>query len=300
MNFKPKALTEILATLEMDKSLSQAERDEWQAIYASYQSSSVITGNVIGVDLLERHNKNRRKNKDTQKHRCLIVIKYRVKIIIPETEVFDIDMSTGYHILHSMCGAKISYVITHVDREAGFAIASRKLALEKIRAADSRHIVKKGSILDVQVLSAGRNMCTLNYRSYDIRLPQREISYNVIQDLRDVIEPGQIVKALVKDVDDKTGEPIISVKEAGPHPFEGVEMRHPIKATRIGTIVAKYGGGVFCRLRDGITDVMCSYHSMEYDGDYKVGDTVEIIIRKFNFDKKVVYGKIIRKRNTVK
>ena len=31
---------------------------------------------------------------------------------------------------------------------------------------------------------------------------------------------------------------------------------------------------------------------MQYDGDFKIGDTVEIIISKYNMEKKLVYGKI--------
>ena len=72
-------------------------------------------------------------------------------------------------------------------------------------------------------------------------------------------------------------------------------MDEPISSTRIATIVGKYGGGVFCRLYDGITDVLCSYDSMQYDGDFKIGNSVEIVINKYNTDKKLVYGKIIRK-----
>lgn len=71
-------------------------------------------------------------------------------------------------------------------------------------------------------------------------------------------------------------------------------MRHPIGSTRIAKIVGKYGG-VFCRLYDGVTDVLCSYGNMQYDGDFKLGDSVEIVINKYNSEKKLVYGKILRK-----
>lgn len=65
--------------------------------------------------------------------------------------------------------------------------------------------------------------------------------------------------------------------------------------TRIAKIVGKYGGGVFCRLYDGVTDVLCSYETMQYDGDFKIGDSAEIVINKYNTEKKLVYGKILRK-----
>ncbi len=87
----------------------------------------------------------------------------------------------------------------------------------------------------------------------------------------------------------------VSIKETTPHPFDGIETRHPIRSTRVAHIVGKYGGGVFCRLYDEITDVLCSYESLHYDGDFKLGDKVEILITKYNTEKKLVYGRILRK-----
>ena len=42
MDFKETNITEI------DRILSEQERDEWQAIFASYRSGSVMTGRVVG------------------------------------------------------------------------------------------------------------------------------------------------------------------------------------------------------------------------------------------------------------
>lgn len=281
---------------EMDKDLTLPEKEEWQAIYASYRSGSVVSGGVAGVDLHEfKIVPEGKKKAVVQTVRCLIVIKYRVKIIIPETEVFLEDFDAGYHILHSMCGANVNYVITYIDREAGFAVASRKLALEKMQRAASRRRMQEGQVVDVNVVSVGKGVCTVNYAGYDVMLTQRDVSYSIVPDLRVTLRPGEVKRAVVKEFnrDDKVLK--LSIKETTPHPFDGIETRHPLKATRIATIVGKYGGGVFCRLYDNITDVLCSYESMQYDGDYKVGDTVEVIISRYNFEKKLVYGKVLRK-----
>lgn len=281
---------------EMDKDLTLPEKEEWQAIYASYRSGSVVSGGVAGVDLHEfKIVPEGKKKAVVQTVRCLIVIKYRVKIIIPETEVFLEDFDAGYHILHSMCGANVNYVITYIDREAGFAVGSRKLALEKMQRAASRRRIQEGQVVDVNVVSVGKGVCTVNYAGYDVMLTQRDVSYSIVPDLRVTLRPGEVKRAVVKEFnrDDKVLK--LSIKETTPHPFDGIETRHPLKATRIATIVGKYGGGVFCRLYDNITDVLCSYESMQYDGDYKVGDTVEVIISRYNFEKKLVYGKVLRK-----
>lgn len=285
-----------LNLVELDKNLTIPEKEEWQAIYASYRGRSIISGGVAGVDMHELNIVPEGKRKAVPTIiRCLIVIKYRVKIIIPETEVFIGDIDTGYHILHSMCGANIDYVITHIEREEGFAIASRKLALEQIRKANSRRRYKEGSIVDTNVICVGKNVCMVSFNGYDVRLAQRDISYSAIPDLRDTMIPGETKRAMVKEYDKEQGILRLSIKETLPHPFTGIEVRHPRGSTRIATIVGKYGGGVFCRLYDGITDILCSYGAMHYDGDFKNGDKVEILITKHNFDKKLVYGKILKK-----
>ena len=255
-----------------------------------------ISGNVVGVDLHEFEVIPEGETEPVHKTvRCLIVIKYRVKIIIPETEVFIDELDTGYHILHSMCGASVDYVITHIDREEGFAFASRKLALEQIRRANVRRRFKEGQIVDVSVISVGRGVCTVTFSGYDVMLPQREISYSAVPDLREVLHPGDVRKAVVKEFSYADGVLKLSIKETMPHPFDGIETRHPLGCTRISTIVGKYGGGVFCRLYDGVTDVLCSYGTMQYDGDFKIGDSVEIVVNRYNAEKKLVYGKILRR-----
>ena len=280
---------------EIDKDLTQAERDEWQSIYASYRSRSVMSGEVVGVDFHEfSYVPEGKKKAVKQDVRCAIVIPYRVKVIIPETEMFKYALPQGGHILHAMYGAKLDYVITYVDRENGFAVASRKQAIERIqKRTNKRQLDDK--FLDVKVVSVSKNICIVNYGGYDVVLHQRDVSYNAIPDLRDVLKPGEVKKAKVKAFEPENGILQLSIKEASPHPFEGVDIRHPVGSTRMATVVGKYGGGVFCRLHDNVTDVLCSYDTMHYDGDFQIGTRVEIIIRKLNYDKKLVYGRILRK-----
>ena len=150
-------------------------------------------------------------------------------------------------------------------------------------------------MVDVHVISVGRGVCTVNYGGYDMMLPQREITYSIVPDLREILRPGEVRKAVIKEYNKEENILKVSVKETTPHPFDGIETRHPPKSTRIATIVGKYGGGVFCRLYDNVTDVLCSYISMQYDGDFKIGDTVEVIITRYDAEKKLVYGRILRK-----
>lgn len=283
---------------EMDRNLSVEERREWQSVYASYRSGSVMTGNVVGVD--EHIFKTVPEGKSRavrRKVRCLIVIPYRVKIIIPENEIFLEEGDFMPPMIQSICGADISFIVTEIDREGGVALASRKQALEQIRRVNARRRISEGQTVEVDVISVGRDVCTVSYRGYDVLLPQKEVSHTLITDLRDYIRPGEKHRAVIKEFNRDEKRLRLSIKETMPHPFDGVETRHPVGCTRIATIVGKYAGGVYCRLYDGITDVLCSYATMQFDGDYVIGDSVEILIRKYNYEKKVIFGKVLRKKH---
>ena len=129
----------------------------------------------------------------------MIIISYRIKVIIPETEMFLISVPEGGYVLHSMCGAKLDYVITYVDRENNFAVASRKIALEKMQKASNRRNISD-RIIDADVVSVGRNVCLLNYGGYDVLLRQRDINYTMVSDIREIVHTGEVRKAKVKRI----------------------------------------------------------------------------------------------------
>ena len=64
---------------------------------------------------------------------CAIVIPYRVRIVIPATEMWDRGWERPDFVLQNMVGSSIDFIVTKVDRESGFAIASRRLALRARR-----------------------------------------------------------------------------------------------------------------------------------------------------------------------
>ena len=57
-------------------------------------------------------------------------------------------------------------------------------------------------------------------------------------------------------------------------------------------IADKYAGGVFCNLPDGAV-VMCRYSFHYEDSDFKTGDTVMVVIQRYDEGKKQIFGKIV-------
>lgn len=281
----------------LDRNLTPEERQEWNSIYASYRGRSALTGTIIGVDPFSvqvRNPQTGAMEKETMY--CAIVVPYRVRIVIPASEMWEKDKERPDFVLQNMVGSTIDFIIIKVDREAGFAIGSRRLAARSQRYffAHRTNLNAVGTRLKCRMLSVGPRRCLVECYGHDIGLTQRELRYTAIPDLRDEYHPGQELDCIVKLYDPDTDRLEISVKETESNPFDGAEQRHPVGARRLAMIGGKYGGGVFCNLPDG-TVCMCNYSYQHEDSDFLVGDHVMLIVQRFDVEKQQMYGKILTK-----
>ena len=282
---------------ELDRGLTPEQRQEWNSIYASYRGRSVISGTVVGVDrhaisVWDRETEQQRR----QEMYCAIVIPFRVRVLIPETEMWAKGEERPGFVLRNIVGAKVDMVIIHVDREAGFAIASRRLAMNSRRYYFSTQptMNRPGSRVKCGVLAVGPRRCLVSCQGYDVDLTQREMRYTAIPDLRDEYHPGDELDCIMKEYDREHAKLMVSVKETQPNPFDGAELRHPVGSRRQSSIAGKYAGGVFCNLPDGAV-CMCSYSSHYEDSEFAIGDKVIVAIQRYDDEKKQVYGKIVAK-----
>ena len=282
---------------ELDRGLSPEERQAWNSIYASFRGRSALSGTVIGAD---PHSMNVRNRETGQVERrtmyCVVVLVYRVPVYIPATEMW-MDEARPDYVLQNMMGATIDFIITKVDREGGYAIASRRQAARAQRYffAHRPDLCAEGARVKCRLLAVGPRRCLAECYGHDIDLTQREMSYTAIADLREQYRPGDELDCIVKGYRARQRELLISVKETEANPFEGAEQRHPVGSRRCAVIAGKYGGGVFCNLPDG-TVCMCNYSYQHEDSDFQSGDHVTLVVQRFERDKRQMYGKIMSKR----
>lgn len=295
----PKAAKKSLLSLklnDLDRDLSEEERQEWNEIYASFRAKSVLTGTIVGVDSNEFTVKNRDTGvSERKKMFSVVVIKYRVKILIPETEMWMPGEERPDYVLRNMVGGQIDYAIMDVDREGECAIASRRMAQAANRhyfatVRGGRH---EGDRLQCRVLAVGPKRCMVECGGRDITLTQRDLTYTSTPDLREKYHPGQELPCILKQFD-PAGKLVISVKEVSPNPFDGAAARHPVGSRRQAVISGKYGGGVFCTLSDD-TVCLCLYSAQHADRDFHEGDTVIIAIRQYDYSRQLIYGRILAK-----
>ena len=174
--------------------------------------------------------------------------------------------------------------------------ASRRLAARSQRYffAHREALNRTGAQVKCRVLSVGPRRCLVECYGHDINLTQRELRYTAIPDLREEYHPGEELDCVVTSFDPDKDELQISVKATQSNPFDGAEQRHPVGSRRYATIAGKYGGGVFCNLPDG-TVCMCNYSYQHEDSDFMVGDTVIVLVQRFEESKRQMYGKIMSK-----
>ncbi len=281
---------------ELDRDLSPEERQAWNSIYASFRGRSALSGKIIGAD---PHSMNVRSREAGRVERrtmyCVVVLVYRVPVYIPATEMWMGEARPDY-VLQNMMGATIDFIITKVDREGGYAIASRRQAARTQRYffAHRPDLCRAGSRVTCRMLSVGPRRCLVECYGHDVDLTQRELSYTAIPDLREKYHPGDELDCVVKEYNAASRELQISVKETESNPFEGAELRHPVGSRRYAVIAGKYGGGVFCNLPDG-TLCMCNYSYQHEDSDFQVGDHVMLVVHRFEREKRQMYGKILSK-----
>ncbi len=264
---------------------------------ASFRSKSVLTGKIIGVD---RHTFNVR-NRETgllerRVMHCAVMIRYRVKVLIPETEMWLPGQERPSHVLRNMTGAEVGYTVLDVDRKGGVAIASRRMAAVSLcRAFDNvrgGHFV--GERLPCRVLTVGPNRCLLECGGRDLTLGYRDMLYASCPDLRERFRPGDQLECILKEYNRRSGAFAVSVKEPQPHPFIGVTVRHPLGSRRQATISGKYGGGVFCTMADDTT-CLCLYTALHTDRDFQSGDEVLLVVSKYDYEQCLIYGRILSK-----
>lgn len=187
-------------------------------------------------------------------------------------------------------------IILDVDREGGVAIGSRRMAL-----AAQRHFFDTikggrsiGEKLTCRVLAVGPRRCLVECGGRDMSLSQKDLTYIATPDLRTRYHPGQTLNCVLKEYDRREGQFWVSVKDTVDNPFFGALRRHPIGSRRQAVISGKYGGGVFCTLSDE-TVCLCHYSTLHSDLDFHVGDTVILAIKQFDYERSLIYGRILSK-----
>jgi len=288
-------------TAKLDKDLSPEERAEWNAIYASYRAGSLLSGEVMGVDsyLLKEKDDNSENNENSGKMLAVVVIPFRVKILIPEKLMWTNSDNTDNipkNVTRNLLGAKIDFVIQEIDRENNVCVASRVAAtkIKRKQFFNSRPKPKAGDLVKCNVLAVGTKTILVEVNGFDLRLKRSELCHSIVSDFRLKYVTGETLPAVITHVSKADDELGVSVRDAKPHPYIGLQKRHPLNCRRTSVITGKYKGSIFCKLEDDY-DCLCNYSEFQNDEDFEIGDRVIIIVKKYSDKSQRVFGVIVSK-----
>jgi small subunit ribosomal protein S1 len=231
-----------------------------QDIYASRQTSKILTGELSSVEIFNK-NISTEDGIKTLKIPCGIIFYGGIKIYIPAKEMnIERDSVNEIHtIMKTMAGATIDFIITEiidkntdddkVDDSEIMAVASRRKAMElRYNLELKKH--KVGDKIPVRIVGIGRTTAYVEVYGIEVQLPKEEIEWGFVTDLRNIIQIGDIKKALIQEIDTDNRKIKISIKRASPDPY----MSNIKKVTRGACYTAVVTGtekfGVFFELKD--------------------------------------------------
>jgi len=267
--------------------LQNQSQQNWIDIYESKQTNKVLSGTINAV---EAHSDKL----------CSVVFYGDAKVLIPQ-DVFNFDkepvtdeeVQARRRKMYASIGSKVDFVVLDIERGEGIAIASRKKAME-IRRKELPKL-QEGQRVKCRVIAVGKQIAITEVLGVEKRLLPRDISWGLVEDLRDVLSAGDELDCVVKNIKlDNPDNPDISVsiRDTMPNPYLLVDKKYKQDSEYLGTVSLIREGGVFVNLEPGI-DALCP-HPGWTNMRLNTGDKVIVKIRKLDGENRKVRALIER------
>lgn len=260
----------------------------WQNIYTSNQKGKILKGIAVAMETemvtLTKDGKKERKAIDS-----LIVNFKDIKILIPSSEIKEGKIDKRQ--MRNMIGSEIRFIIVEVDKLTNKAVASRKMALEKIRKIELKKYEKQDKVF-ARVISVFPKYIEIECLGVDIRLKPEDLEYGYIANLTKNYQVGDKIKVLIKEIDVDKGILKVSHKETKEDPYKIARKNYVEKGEYLGEITGYSDNGVFVNLEQGIDTMATLPNWMEMPPT--IGDKVVIKIIKIQEEKRKIYSSLLK------
>lgn len=248
-------------------------------VYASRQSGKILTGILSAVE------KYKLNDQDTD---CGIVFVGDFKVIIPFQEM---NVRQDWHLVRSMIGAEIDFIVRGIDAENKIAVASR-IAAMKIRRELELPKYQAGDIINVRVVGVGRDQAYVDAYGVEVPVPKNEIDYGYVGNVADYIQIGDRVNVKILEINHETYDIKVSIKDAKPDPFKGIENKYRVQGEYLATVSGVLYYGVFVNLEQGISALCPLPRWANFNPN--IGDKVLIKIKEINKEKRRIKATLVR------
>jgi len=230
----------------------------WPEVYASRQNRSALKWPVIGV---EEHALRFRDGEE--KVLCLVVGKERVKGLIPLQES-GVDPGPGKAATRSrllgLLGQELDFVVTNIDLNNEWFLASRKAALERLSSRTWPEL-KEGDVKTCIARRVHGKAVVVEIGGVEGILPASEISYGWVDEIVDVIQPGESFDVKIKELDREKQRLIVSIKDLIPNPWPDATRRYAKNAFYRGVVTGVTNFGIFVALEPGVNALLRHFRS---------------------------------------
>jgi len=267
-------LKRVLIEGYQEDKIEREDYDEaWAQIYAAKQNNLILQSEITGFEVVLNR-------------LCGIVYVGNVRGIIP-LEYSGVDEPQKFR---DMIGEPVAFKIVSYDREGNTFVASRKDAIEHMASVTWKRL-EQDAVITAVVRRVERKLLTVDIGGIQVELPVQEFTYGWIEDLREVVQPGDHLKVKVVELDKDNKKVSVSKKAVEPCPWPECTKRYMKGGEYVGRVsgVAEYG--IFVNLEPGV-DALVPH--MRF-GRLRRGDRVLIRIREIDVVKHHIHGRIKKK-----
>lgn len=260
----------------------------WQNINTSNQKGKILNGIAVAIEtekvILTENNKKVEKDIDS-----LIVNFKNIKVLIPASEIREGNIDKKQ--LRNMIGSELRFIIVESDKLTNKAVASRKMAMERIRNIQLKKY-EKGDKIYARVLSVFPKFIEIEALGVDLRLKTEDLEYGYVSNLNTIYQVGDKIKVVIKDIDINNGKMIVSHKETKEDPYKIARKNYTEAGEYLGEVTGYSDNGVFVKLGQGIDTMATLPNWMEVPPT--PGDKVIIKIKKILPEKRKIYSSLLK------
>lgn len=259
-----------------DQINEQRIKDAWAKVYGARQNNTILKSQLSGIERVK------------DRVYGVVMIDYLVKGIIP----LEHSGCENIREFNSLIGQDVYFKVTMLDREGEQFAASIKDAVDHLQGL-TWDMLRKGIKIEAKITGVFMKYLRLDCGAIPVKLPVEEMSYEWIDDLRDIYKVGDTIQVRVTELDKEEKKLIVSRKVLLPNPWPDCMKRYTLGGIYPGTVSGKEEYGTFVNLEPGVDCLTTQPHPNV--GSVKKGDKVFIKINRIRVNAQKINGRIVRR-----
>lgn len=211
------------------------EKIVWQNINSSKEKGKILIGKIIAIET-ERMKENN--------ITCAIIDFKGIKVLIPATEIIK-EGKNDKKVLRNMMGAEIKFIVVETDKISSKAVASRIMAMEKIREINFKKL-QVGDKIYGKVVGIWRKYIRIECMGIDFIVKAQDLQYGYVEDVSKHYKINESIKLIIKEINEENKSMKISVKDLLEDPFKNIRKDFVERGEYLATITGYTDNRNFC------------------------------------------------------